>query len=82
MNISVKSLRRFITQGLGRLLHGLGPNRACICFGVQERKVELVQKCKGEKKKKGLSMNLTRNVANGASEEKAKEIDLSSKTTK
>lgn len=74
MNIGVKSLRGFITQGLRRFLHGLGLNRACICFGVQERKVGLVQKCKV--KKSGLSMNLTRSVANGASEEKAKEINL------
>lgn len=80
MNISVKWLRGFINQGPRRFLRELGPNRACICFGVQEGKVALLQKCKKLKKKKkiGLNMNLTRSVVNGVSEEKAKEIELSS----
>lgn len=37
-----------------------------------------MQEIKKKKKKIGLNMNLTRSVVNGVSEEKAKEIELSS----
>lgn len=36
----------FINRGLERFSHGVEPNKACLCFGVQERDTELVQKHK------------------------------------
>lgn len=60
----------------------MGPSKASICFAVQERRVEVAQKCKkwnNNNKKNGLNKNLTRSEGKGAPEEKAKECCLKEK---